>query len=83
MKKNWVKVCAIIIMAAFIITSILPVVMADDVDDKLSMFEKQQQELKAQINEARKNVNNSVIEKNALLKELQRKSTTISTISKM
>lgn len=71
MKKNWVKVCAIIIMAAFIITSILPVVMADDVDDKLSMFEKQQQELKAQINEARKNVNNSVIEKNALLKELK------------
>lgn len=71
MKKNWVKVCAIIIMAAFIITSILPVVMADDVDDKLSIYEKQQQELKAQINEARKNVNNSVIEKNALLKELK------------
>ena len=71
MKKNWVKACAIIIMAAFIITSILPVVMADDVDDKLSMYEKQQQELKAQINEAKKTVNNSVIEKNALLKELK------------
>ena len=71
MKKNWVKVCAIVIMAAFIITGILPVVMADDVDDKLSMYEQQRKELQDQINEAKKTVNNTVIEKNALLKELK------------
>ncbi len=71
MNKRWVKICAIIIMAAFIITGVLPVVMADDADDKISMYQKQQQELQEQIKEAKKNVNNTVIEKNALLKELK------------
>ena len=71
MKKRWVKVCAIIIMAAFVITGVLPMVMADDAEDKILMYQQQQQQLQQQINEAKKKVNNTVIEKNALLKELK------------
>lgn len=71
MKKKWVKICAIIIVVVFIATSVLPLAMADDVDDQISLYRRQQQELQQQINEAKKNVSNTVIEKNALLKELK------------
>ena len=49
MKKKWVKICAIIIVVVFIVTSVLPLAMADDVDDQISLYQRQQQELQQQI----------------------------------
>lgn len=71
MKKGWIKILAIMMLAAFVVTGVLPVVAADEVDEQISVYQRQQQELQNQINEAKKNVNNTVIEKNKALGDLK------------
>lgn len=71
MKNKWIKICAVIMLVAFVVTGILPIALANETDEQIAAYQRQQQELQQIIQDAKKNVNNTVIEKNKVLGQLK------------
>lgn len=71
MKSNWKKIGATVMLSAFLMTNAVPAVSADDTDDKLLEYQIVQEQLKRDIANSKKEINNLTVEKNQVLKELK------------